>query len=68
MASTANAASYFVDRHLAEGRADKIAFIEGERSLTYGALATQTDQMVGLLAIIFFPQIALWLPGVIYGN
>lgn len=37
----ANAASYFVDRHLVEGRGDKVAFREAGtgRSLTYGALA-----------------------------
>ena len=37
----ANAASYFVDRHVAEGRSDKVAFREvgTGRSLTYGALA-----------------------------
>ncbi|APX12697.1 benzoate-CoA ligase family protein [Tateyamaria omphalii] len=37
----ANAASYFVDRHVAEGRGDRVAFREvgTGRSLTYGALA-----------------------------
>lgn len=37
----ANAASYFVDRHVTEGRGDKVAFREvgTGRSLTYGALA-----------------------------
>ena len=37
----ANAASYFVDRHVAEGRGDKVAFREvgTGRELTYGALA-----------------------------
>ena len=25
-------------------------------------------QVIGLLLIIFFPQIALWLPSVIYGE
>jgi len=25
-------------------------------------------QLIGLLLIIAFPQIALWLPGVLYGN
>jgi len=37
-----NAADWFVDRNIREGRADKAAFIEawsGGRSLTYGALA-----------------------------
>jgi len=47
-----NAALYFVDRHLAEGRGDKIAFREAagsKRSLTYGALAEQTDRLAGAL-------------------
>ncbi|MEL7235691.1 MAG: AMP-binding protein, partial [Chloroflexota bacterium] len=37
----ANAASYFVDRHVAEGRGDKLAFREAGtgRSLSYGALS-----------------------------
>ncbi|MBY5934600.1 benzoate-CoA ligase family protein [Tateyamaria omphalii] len=37
----ANAASYFVDRHVSEGRGDTVAFREvwTGRSLTYGALA-----------------------------
>ncbi|WP_299613056.1 benzoate-CoA ligase family protein [uncultured Tateyamaria sp.] len=37
----ANAASFFVDRHVAEGRGDKVAFREvgTGRELTYGALA-----------------------------
>ncbi|MEM7745574.1 MAG: benzoate-CoA ligase family protein [Pseudomonadota bacterium] len=50
MAGTGNAAAYFVDRHLAEGRADKVAFVEGDASLTYGELAAQTDKMGDLLA------------------
>ena len=33
-----NAALDLVDRHLEEGRADKVAFVDPERSLTYGAL------------------------------
>ena len=47
-----NAALYFVDRHLSEGRADKTAFVEADgrkRSLTYGALAQQTSQFAGAL-------------------
>lgn len=44
-----NAAAYFVDRHLSEGRAEKTAFICGDARLTYGDLARQTDRMVGLL-------------------
>jgi benzoate-CoA ligase family protein len=34
-----NAASFFVDRHLAEGRADKVAFFYEDTQLTYGQLA-----------------------------
>ncbi|MDJ0947148.1 MAG: hypothetical protein QNJ30_27155 [Kiloniellales bacterium] len=34
-----NAAVDFVDRHLAEGRAGKLAFVDPERALTYGELA-----------------------------
>jgi 4-hydroxybenzoate-CoA ligase len=48
-----NAALWFVDRHLAEGRADKLAFREvesGAAELTYGQLALHTDVMAGALA------------------
>ena len=41
-----NAAEYFVDRHLAEGRSEKIAFREAsgaKRHLSYGALADQSN-------------------------
>ncbi len=34
-----NASSYFVDRHVTEGRGDKVAFFYEDTSLTYGALA-----------------------------
>ncbi|MCI5095077.1 MAG: benzoate-CoA ligase family protein [Rhodobacteraceae bacterium] len=47
-----NAASYFVDRHIDEGRADKCAFREAageKRSLTYGALAERSGQLYGAL-------------------
>lgn len=37
--NTFNAAAYFVDRHLAEGRADAIAIECGERRVTYAGLA-----------------------------
>lgn len=48
----ANAAIYFVDRHLKEGRADKVAFREAQtgRSLTYGALARASGQAAGALS------------------
>jgi 4-hydroxybenzoate-CoA ligase len=48
-----NAALWFVDRHLAEGRADKPAFVEtGEagRSLSYGDLASGSGRVAGALA------------------
>ena len=34
-----NAASFFVDRHVAEGRGDKVAFFYEDTSLTYGGMA-----------------------------
>ncbi|MEW5420530.1 benzoate-CoA ligase family protein [Amorphus sp. 3PC139-8] len=49
--TSGNAATYFVDRHIESGRSDKTAFIEGAgngRSITYGALATDSDKMIGL--------------------
>ncbi|MEJ6393588.1 benzoate-CoA ligase family protein [Gymnodinialimonas sp. 2305UL16-5] len=49
---TGNAATYFVDRHLEEGRAEKPAFIEADgdkRCLTYGELAAQSAQFAGAL-------------------
>lgn len=39
-----NAAAYFVDRHMREGRADKIAIECGERRVTYGQLFTLVNQ------------------------
>jgi 4-hydroxybenzoate-CoA ligase len=48
--SNGNAAAYFVDRHLQEGRGDRTAFIEGERTLTYGELAAQSDRLAELYA------------------
>jgi 4-hydroxybenzoate-CoA ligase len=50
--ANANAALYFVDRHIAEGRADKPAFIEADgqqRRLTYGDLATESGRFAGAL-------------------
>lgn len=47
-----NAAVYFVDRHIAEGRAAKIAFREADgdrRSLSYGALAEASARFAGAL-------------------
>ncbi len=52
MPDNANAALYFVDRHIAEGRADKVAFREADgarRSLTYGRLADEAARFAGAL-------------------
>lgn len=45
-----NAADYFVDRHLGEGRGDKPAFVEGGRTMTYGELSARSDLMADLYA------------------
>ena len=48
-----NAANWFVERHLNEGRRDKVAFIEaweGGRSLTYGALADGSARCASALS------------------
>ena len=44
-----NAATDFVDRNVDEGRGDKTAFIDPERSITYGELQGATRQMANLL-------------------
>lgn len=47
-----NAAVYFVDRNVAEGRGDKIAFREADgakRSLSYSQLAQETSRFAGAL-------------------
>ena len=33
-----------------------------------GMMQFMVIQVIGLIAIVMFPQIALWLPEVIYGN
>lgn len=38
------------------------------RDIYAGMMQFMVIQVIGLLLIIFFPQIALWLPGVIYGQ
>lgn len=48
----ANAAEWFVDRHIAEGRGEKVAFVEGDgarRSLTYGQLHEEAGRFAGAL-------------------
>ncbi|CUH64036.1 4-hydroxybenzoate--CoA/benzoate--CoA ligase [Thalassovita gelatinovora] len=52
MTENKNAAVWFIDRHIAEGRADKVAFREADgdkRDLTYGRLARETSQFAGAL-------------------
>ncbi len=52
VATNENAALYFVDRHLKEGRGEKVAFREADgarRSLTYGELALDTSRFSGVL-------------------
>ncbi|MDO5528556.1 MAG: benzoate-CoA ligase family protein [Paracoccus sp. (in: a-proteobacteria)] len=50
--ATGNAASFFIDRHIEEGRAAKIAYREageGGRSLSYGDLAAESARFAGAL-------------------
>ena len=50
---TGNAAQWFVERHISEGRADKVAFHEaweGGRDLTYGALSDGSARVADALA------------------
>ncbi len=39
-----NAVDYFLDRHVREGRGDRIAFVDPWRSLTYGELAAASER------------------------
>ncbi|GAA6160010.1 benzoate-CoA ligase family protein [Ruegeria sp. HU-ET01832] len=53
MSENQNAALWFVDRHLREGRGDKVAFHEADgqqRTLTYRALAEESARFAGALA------------------
>jgi 4-hydroxybenzoate-CoA ligase len=45
-----NSALYFVDRHLEGPAADKAAFVQGDRQLTYRDLAKQSAQLAQLYA------------------
>ncbi len=50
MSANENAAIYFVDRHVSEGRGDKVAFREvtgKNREITYGVLSARTAQVAG---------------------
>ncbi|MBL4766914.1 MAG: benzoate-CoA ligase family protein [Rhodobacteraceae bacterium] len=49
-----NAATYFVDRHIAEGRADTVAFREAagdKRTLSYGNLVTESGRVASALTL-----------------
>jgi 4-hydroxybenzoate-CoA ligase len=48
--ASCNAADWFVDRHVREGRGDRPVFIEGERTLSYGELLAQTARFAAGLA------------------
>ena len=39
-----NATDYFVDRHIREGRKDKVAILCEDRQMTYGQVATQVNR------------------------
>ena len=45
-----NSAVDFVDRHVAEGRGDKVAFIDPSRNLTYGELRDSAARIGPMLA------------------
>ena len=44
-----NAVSDFVDAHIAAGRGNKVAFVDPERSLTYGELQTRSIRFANAL-------------------
>jgi 4-hydroxybenzoate-CoA ligase len=44
-----NAADWFIDRHLREGHADRLAFTDPWRSITYGGLAEATHRFANAL-------------------
>ena len=44
-----NVAVDFIDRNVAEGRGDKPAFVDPQRTLTYGGLQAATNRMANLL-------------------
>ena len=59
MTQPGNAAIYFVDRHLEEGRGDACAFREAagaKRELTYGELANSSARVAGALTAAGVPR------------
>src|SRR6476619_6688139 len=53
---TYNAAVDMVDRNVAEGRGDRIAFIDPTERLTYAELQRRCDRMANLLATYSVPR------------
>ena len=53
-AADGNAADYFIERHLREGRGERPAFIDPWRSLTYAGLAAASARFAA----------ALWAAGI----
>ena len=51
-----NAATYFIDRHLQEGRGDKLAFIDDEGSYSYSTLASRVNQAANMLKTLGLRQ------------
>lgn len=51
-----NAAYDLVDRHIAEGREAKLAFVDPSRRLTYGELSRSTNRMANLLRAFSIPR------------
>src|SRR5712692_7704072 len=49
MSEPYNAASDLLDRNIAAGRADKVAFIDRERRMTYDELRRQSARLANLL-------------------
>ena len=47
-----NAATDFVDRNIDEGRTNKAAFIDPERTLTYGQLQEASCQMADRKSVV----------------
>ena len=52
-----NAATHFIDRHLDEGRANKLAFLDDQGEYTYSDLAHRVNQAAGaLLGLGLLPE------------
>jgi len=51
-----NAALYFIDRHVAEGRGAKTAYIDADRAITFAGLADETDRMAGFYHRLGLPR------------